>query len=122
MLPLFDRNVELIGWLQDTRNVWNLGLNWVAWVDDGNVFSTTTHGWCGPLNGTSCCDREGRVVAWNPEQGPVGTMPPFAPPAPLVPLTPLTPLMPLMPLTPLVPLTPMSGWSSLSFEQWLQAT
>lgn len=119
MIPLFNAQAVLVGWLQDLTHLWDARMEWVAWINDGHVFSAATHGWCGPLNGTSGLDRQGRVVAWNPGQGPQGTLPPLQPLAPLSPLTPLRPLQPLTPLTPLAPLTPLSGWSFLSFEEWV---
>lgn len=118
MTPIFDPHADLLGWF-DGEHVFDTELNWVAFIDDGHVFSADSLEWLGPLHEGSFLDTHGKPVAWLTGSSPSSTLAPLRPLIPLRPLTPLTPLMPLTPLKPLVPLTPLGGWSILDWSEWL---
>ncbi len=118
MTPIFDRYVKLSGWF-DGENIFDLNLQWVAFLSDGNFFSSNSLQWLGPFNGGSLLDRNGKPVLWLDGTTPSGTLKPLTPLRPLKPLKPLRPLKPLKPLQPLKPLNPLGGWSTLNWNQWL---
>lgn len=119
MVPVFDKAKRLVGWFDD-GHLYSAQLEWVAFRDGGHLFSSTSCKWLGQIESGSLRDREGKVVAWIEGARPSSGLRPLQPLTPFRPLQPLRPLKPLNPLTPLVPLTPLGGWSSLSWEQWLQ--
>jgi hypothetical protein len=120
MLPLFDQETELVGWLNtNDGNVFDTEMGWIAFVQNGHAWSAETGNWLGSVNGLTMLDQDGRPVAWSTKQAPQGTMKPPTPPPPMMPLTPLTPLNPLNPLQPMRPLIPIGGWSDMSWEEWI---
>jgi len=119
MTPIFDRDSRLVGWF-DGANVFDPLMDWVAFVNDANVFSSHTRDWLGPLNEGTFVDTTGKATFWLKGATPKGTLTPVAPVAPVRPLTPLKPLKPLQPLKPLKPLAPLGGWSAFDWNGWLQ--
>ena len=109
MTPIYDRHTELSGWF-DGENIFDLNLNWVAFLNDGNFFSSDSLHWLGPFNEGSLLDRNGKPVLWLDGATPRGALKPFIP---------LRPLKPLTPLRTLKPLNPLGGWSKLNWDQWL---
>lgn len=120
MTPIFDQNAQLAGWF-DGENIFDLNLEWVAFLSDDHFFSSNTLSWLGPIHDGSLLDRNGKPVAWLEGASPSGTLKPLTPLRPLKPLKPLRPLRPLNPLRPLKPLNPLGGWSTLVWNQWLNA-
>lgn len=118
MTPIYDRNVRQVAWF-DGSNVFDLGLNLIAFHSDGHFFSSSSLKWLGPLDDGSLQDQGGKVVAWLADAQPSSSLRPLTPLRPLRPLSPLRPLNPHRPLQPLRPLNPLGGWSSLSWQQWL---
>jgi len=118
MKAIYDANVQQVAWF-DGENLFDLSLNWIAFQNDGHVFSSSTLNWLGPLDDGSFQDRSGKVVAWLSDSQPSSSLRPLTPLRPLRPLNPLRPLRPLRPLKPLRPLNPLGGWSSSSWQQWL---
>ncbi len=94
-------------------------MKWVAFIANGNVWSSQNMNWLGKINVLTCLDTNGRVVAWNPEVMIPSTLRPLKPLKPMKPLKPLKPMKPLKPLKPMKPLTPIRGWSALSFLDWI---
>jgi hypothetical protein len=118
MTPIYDANVQQVGWF-DGEYVFDLGMNWIAFHSSGDVFSSSTLKWLGPLDEGSFQDRDGKVVAWLADSQPCSSLRPLTPLRPLRPLSPLHPLTPLRPLQPLRPLNPLGGWSSVTWQNWL---
>ncbi len=118
MTPIYDQRTNQVAWFDGT-NVFDLGLNWVAFHSSGHFFSSATLAWLGPLSNGSLLDHSGKPVAWLAGSSPSSTLAPLTPLCPLRPLTPLRPLQPLNPLRPLNPLAPFGGWSGLQWQQWL---
>ena len=117
---MFDKSCQLILWLdEDYENLFDLNLNWIAFNDSGNVFSSRDLRWLGVLEGTTLLDTKGKPVFWSDPGEVASSLTPMKPLKPLMPLRPLRPLKPLNPLKPLRPLTPLGGWSSLSYKEWL---
>ena len=118
--PLFDKKLAVVAWIDPGRYIFDLDLNWVAYISNGNVWNSVSNDWLGIVDGRTCIDKNGFIVAWSPKD-PVRTWPrrlqrPLHPP-----LTPLTPLTPFPPLTPLIPLKPVGNylWSDLTFSEWI---
>lgn len=118
MTPIYDYHAQQVAWF-DGKNMFDLNLNWIAFHNSGQIFSSKTLQWFGPFNNGSFQDRGGKVVGWLAGSQPSSSLKPLTPLQPLRPLTPLKPLNPLRPLTPLPPLNPLGGWSALTWEQWL---
>ena len=119
MRPLYDKDIKLVGWLDGDGNLFDLHMEWVAYVIDGHAWSPDTDAWLGPVDGTTCLDHRGCVVAWNPDQAPDGTPWPTRPERPETPESPLRPERPLIEERPLRPERPLQGWSEASFLEWL---
>jgi len=117
--PLFDKNCELVGWISPREHIFDVNLNWVAYIKKNNAWSVETGNWLGPVKGLLCYDSNGKVVAWNPKEHVVGITRPTKPPKELKPPRPLRPLKPLTPPKPLRPPVPTGGWSELTFWNWL---
>jgi hypothetical protein len=119
MEPLFDENCELIGWIDPRSHIFDIDLNWVAYISRGHAWSTESGNWLGPVPGLICLDQYGCVVAWNPKEQVAGSprppRPPWAPRAPKPPRPPRPPQPPRPPRPP----QPVGGWSDLSFRAWL---
>ena len=120
MTPIFDQNAQLSGWF-DGENIFDLNLEWAAFLSSGHFFSSNSLSWLGPMHNGSLLDRNGKPVAWLEGVSPSGTLKPLTPLRPLKPLKPLRPMKPLNPLKPLKPLNPLGGWSTLAWNQWLNA-
>lgn len=121
MNPLFNNQAQLVGWLTDDRkHIFDTNLNWVAFVDNNNsIWTTKNKKYAGVLYGNNVRDTIGKTAFWNPETQIKNSLKPLNPLRPLSPLRPLRPLKPLNPLTPLKPLTPLGGWSTLTWEQFI---
>ncbi len=63
--PLYDKNATFVGWLVDHAHVFNVNLQWVAYIFNDYVWSVKTRRWIGELRGTTLLDRDGKVVAWS---------------------------------------------------------
>lgn len=119
LLPLFDKDSDLVAWIEPGKSIFDLEMNWVAYIANGNLWSAKTNKWLGPVSGLLCFDTKGKPVLWNPKEQIRAIPAPLRPLNPLRPLTPLKPLKPLKPLRPLRPLTPLGGWSALSYYSWV---
>lgn len=117
--PLFNNVCTHVGWIDQGRYLFDRDMNWVAYIERNNGWSCTTNEWLGPVNGTICMDRSGRVVSWGIGQKLIGD--PFnhrKPAPPRMPNPPQSHLRPML-TTPPIPAAPLGGWSVLSFEDWL---
>jgi hypothetical protein len=119
MIPLFDKDTELQAWIGKDGNVFNLEMEWIAFIEHGHVFSAESIEWLGPVDGFTFLDQSGRPFLWSPKSKIRGQLPSLRPLKPLRPLQPLQPLRPLDPLRPLQPLTPLGGWSNLTERKLL---
>lgn len=115
--PLFNKNCELVGWIDLNRYIFDKNLEWVGFINSGYAWSTERV-WIGKMDGRTCLDKEGNIVAWNPKDPVRGGLRSLAPLSPLAPLRPLRPLRPLQPLKPLIPII-QGRWSKLSFGDWV---
>lgn len=119
MMPIYDSNIEQVAWF-DGKNVFDLGLNWIAFQCCGNIFSSDTLKWLGPLDNGSFQDQSGKVVAYLAGSQPSSLLRPLTPMRPLRPLDPHPPQAPLRSLPPLRPFSPLGGWSSSAWQRWLK--
>ena len=119
LFPLFDRNCELIGWIEPGHHIFDTSMNWIAYISDGHAWSSTTGNWIGPVNGTTCLDTNGKVFAWNDASKVNGTIKPCRPVRAVRAVRPVRPVTPVRPIRPIHPITPIGGWSTMSFVQWL---
>ncbi|MGV7032148.1 4-fold beta flower protein [Methylobacterium symbioticum] len=119
MEPLFSPACELVGWIGDDTFIFDLDLETVAFVADGHAWSMRSCVWLGPVDRLTCMDRQGRPVVWSWARAITSRGSPVKPGRPKRPLPPKRPLRPLNPHRPPTPLAPTSGWSRLTFTEWL---
>ena len=118
--PLFDRSSQHVGWLAPGQYIFDTSMKYLVYIADDNAWTSTSREWCGPVRGTACIDKKGRVVAWgSPEED---TKEKFDSPirpvrAGLAP-RPGRPPRPPRPARTIRPPTPPGGWSFLSFREW----
>ena len=117
--PLFDKNLELVGWVDSGTYIFDTAMNWVAFVANEHAWSAHNVHWLGPVKGMLCMDALGKPVAWNPQEGVSSILPPLRPPRASLIVAPQLPEQPAAPEAPAKPAPPRRGWSTLSFEQWL---
>jgi hypothetical protein len=115
---LFDYDSELVGWIDPGKYIYDADMNLIAFIYDEDIWSFETGSWLGKVAGLNCCDREGKVVAWNPGQEVENITKPAKPHKPLLPLKPAKPDKPPKPVQPFKPLKPLDGFSDLTFVQW----
>lgn len=72
MTPIYDANVQQVAWF-DGENLFDLGLNWIAFHSSGHIFSSSNLRWLGPLNDGSFQDRSGPHCAMYRCELPRGT-------------------------------------------------
>jgi hypothetical protein len=118
MFPLFDKDSNLVGWIEPHKHIWDTDMNWVAFITDGHGWSADTGNWMGPVKDLLCLDTDGRVVAWNPKDYVAGVPKPREPVPAARAEEPPRPAMPVKPARLDRPATPLGGWSSLSFHTW----
>ena len=112
MIPIYNRNTDLIAWT-DMKNVYDVNMQWIAFIYNGNCFNASTCEWIGPVNGTNFLDNYGRVIGWSKECPVKGLgYSPVRPIRPIRPITPIRPIRPVTPIKPIRPITPMGGWSN----------
>ncbi len=119
MLAMFDRNSDLVGWMDPGRHIWDTDVNWIAYIAGGHAWSAATGNWLGPINGVNCLDHSGRVVAWNPAGTVAGTARPARPARAARAARPARPARPARLARPARPAVPAGGWSSLTFPAWV---
>lgn len=118
---LFDRYCSHVGWIDRDRYIFDVDMNWAAFIDHGTVWSKNKLSWIGKADGVVCLDKDGRVVAWGIGQRIAGD-PTLQKKPKIVPKLPEEPTGMLRPQVPSPPIPPMPilGWSNYSFDQWLQ--
>lgn len=118
--PLYDKNVNFVGWLEDRSYVFDRNLKWVAYIFNNYVWAVKTQKWIGELRGTNLLDRDGKIVAWSTNGPVIGALDPVEEPLDIgLPLMPAPPLIEGIPLNPGFAPEPIGEWSPLSFTQWL---
>lgn len=120
MIALFNKNSELVGWMKDTHDhIFDTDMNWIAYIRNGHAWSANSGNWIGPINGTNCLDKNGKVVAWNPSQTVKGSVRSVRPVRAVRSIRPIRPVRPVRPIRPIRPVTPVGGWSNQTFIQWI---
>ncbi len=119
MQALFDQDCEFVGWMDHGTYIYDDEMNWVAFIFNRHAWSAQTGNWLGPVYGTTCLDRHGRVVAWHSKDYLYGGMIPIKPPKPLRPPRPSAPAKQPVPHKPAAPIPPPTGWSELGWSGWL---
>lgn len=119
MEPLFDKDCELVGWIDPMRHIFDTDVNWVAYISNGHAWSSKTGNWLGPVLGLLCLDQAGKVVVWNPKEQVKGTARPARPARAARVARPARPAKPARPARPAIPATPTGGWSQGTFWAWL---
>ncbi|WP_433077737.1 4-fold beta flower protein [Dactylosporangium sp. CA-052675] len=117
MQQLRDEHNELVGWIQPDAHIFDVDMNWVAYISNGHAWSALTGNWCGPVDGLTCLDQSGRVVAWNPNQALRGSARPARPARAARAARPARPARP-RPACPARPARPAGGYSALPFQTW----
>ncbi|WP_376786134.1 4-fold beta flower protein [Stutzerimonas kunmingensis] len=118
LLPLFDKDCDLVGWILPGEHIFDTQLNWLAFITDGHAWSSVSGNWLGPVHDLLCLDGFGHPIAWNPANRVAGIgRPPRPPRAPKAPRPP-RPASPPKPPRPARPATPVGGWSQFGFPAW----
>ena len=87
MKPLFNKDCNLVGWIDPGNHIFDTNMNWVAYISNGHAWSVQNGNWLGPVNGFNCLDQTGKPVAWSPDQDIEGTMKPIRPMRPMRPMS-----------------------------------
>jgi hypothetical protein len=121
MSPLFDKNTDLVGWLSDnSKHIFDTDMDWVAFIaDDSSIWNVNSFSWMGHLYGKNIRDFDGKTLYWNPETPIQNTAKPFEPFRPFKPFAPFRPFRPFTPFRPFEPFEPMGGWSSLTWNDFV---
>ena len=63
LYPLFDKDCNLIAWLDSSKNIFDTDMQWIAYISSNHIWSSSSGNWLGPIEGTVCYDMEvGRVT------------------------------------------------------------
>jgi hypothetical protein len=118
---LYDRYCNHVAWLDRDQFLFDVEMNWVAFIHNKQVWSKETLKWLGPINGVICMDKEGKVMAWGTGQKVMGDLSLHRKPkiVPRLPEEPTSILRPFLQAPP-IPGTPLSGWSDISFDDWIK--
>jgi hypothetical protein len=119
MEPLFNKELTLVGWIHLGSHIYDTQMNYVAYIDNNHIWSSTTDEWLGPIQGLTCFDSLGKPIAWNPKEFPTGIPKPREPKATVKRKAPKNVQEPSPPKKPEKPLRPMGGWSRMTWEEWL---
>ena len=119
LYPLFDKNCELIAWIDPGRHIFNSDMEWISYISSDHAWSSDSGNWIGPVNGLVCLDTYGKVFAWSNNSHVVGTSRPVHPVRAVRAVRPVRPVRPVSPVRPIRPVTPIGGWSDLSLREWL---
>ena len=119
LIPLFDKNSELVAWLEPDKHIFDTSMRWIAFIKNGHVCSADDANWLGAIDDSVCMDRLGRVFAWVKGAQIRGSIRPVTPVRPTRPVRPITHVRPVAPVRPVTPVRPLHGWSSLSLSGWL---
>jgi hypothetical protein len=119
LFALFDKDCDLVGWINPGNHIFNTDMDWVAYLANGHSWSANSGNWLGPVKGLLCQDQDGRPVAWNPKEAVSGSPRPARPARAARAARPARPARPATPARPARPATPAGGWSPHSFYAWL---
>lgn len=119
LAALFDKDSDLVGWIEPNAHIFSTDMEWVAFVSNGHAWSAKSGDWLGPVKGLLCLDHSGRPVAWNPKEAVVGTSSPARPARAAKAAKPARPARPAKPARPARPATPSGGWAPASFFAWV---
>jgi len=118
LYPLFDKDCDLVAWITPNAHIFDTDMNWIAYIQNGNAWSSESGNWLGPVNGLLCLNQAGQPIAWNPKEPVKGTSRPSRPSRASRPSRPSHPSRPSSPSRPSRPSTPSGGWASESFLTW----
>lgn len=109
LLPLFDKDCDLVAWIKPNEHIFGANMEWVAFISNGHAWSSKSGNWLGPVSGLLCKDTSGKPVLWNPKERVTGTEKPAKP---------AKAAKAAKPVKPARPATPAGGWSSESYFAW----
>lgn len=46
---LFDNICELIGWIEPNNHIYDIDMNWIAYISNNHAWSSETGDWIGPV-------------------------------------------------------------------------
>ena len=120
MKAIFDRFLNHVGWMNTADGmIFDTNVRWIGFIQADYCFSSSASWLGGYMNGTFL-DKQGLAVAWLDGAHPSSSsLPLMRPLRPLKPLQPIRPLAPGRPMRPMMPLTPSRGWSSLTWESYI---
>ena len=119
LYPLFDRECNLIAWIEPNRSIFDTDMQWIAYISSNHAWSSDTGNWLGPVRDTVCYDTNGKVFAWSTGSKILGMARPARPTRAARAARPARPAKPARPARPVRPATPAGGWSSFSLHGWL---
>jgi hypothetical protein len=117
--PLFDKNLSLIAWIKPGEHIFNIKMEWIAYISKNHAWSAKSGNWLGPVKELNCLDKNGKVFAWNPH-GKISRSPRTSRPTRAIRLVrPNKQARPVKPERPLRNTSPAGRWSVLLLEDWL---
>ncbi len=119
LYPLFDKNSNLVAWVQDDRHIFDTSMKWIAFIEKGHVWSADNGEWLGVFMDKYCTDKQGRVFAWGDRTKIRGCIRPTTPTRPTRATRPCMPTRPTTPTRPTIPVRPVFGWSTYDLRGYL---
>lgn len=118
MNPIYDRKGQVVAWLRNDRDIYQLDGKHAAVIKNGNVYGHRGQHLGIFKKGLFRCHRGGAVAFLKGASG--GPMLPLPSISPIPPI-PATPPIPAIPSIPPIPAIPSLGWSSTAWGQFISA-
>ena len=109
LYPLFDKDCNLIAWLDPSKNIFDTDMQWIAYISSNHIWSSYSGNWLGPIEGTVCYDTNGKVFAWSNNGSLHGKARPARPARAARHARPARPARSARPARPARPATPAGG-------------
>lgn len=120
MTPIYDYNCNFVAHLAEDGNFYDNENNWIGFTKNNYMFSAETLNWLGTIVNGVVMDKNGKVFGWLKNAEVKSHACPITPLRPLRPNTPTATNFPPTPIRPIKPAEPDSGWSTLSWEEFMR--
>lgn len=119
MQPIYGRNGQTVGWLNNDVVIYDRNNRCRAFVQNGAVY-TYQGRHLGALDRGFFRDRQGHAVAFidGAQGGPILPVPAIVPIPPIPSIPPIPPILPIPPIAPIAPIGSFN-WSRVDWEGFL---